>query len=111
MDRRALAVILIGALTVGLVIGVVTWSQHEGGQRVVIRHSDRRACQFVDRAVMTYSPADRATLLGRAERTAVPDGEIHTAVSEAIRADEAGEWLAADAQPLVQACHEQRAEG
>ena len=110
MDRSALVAILIGALGVALVIGGVTWSQHEEGQEVVIRHSDRRACQFVHRAVMTYSPADRATLLGRAERMAVPDGEVHAAVSKAIRADDAGEWLAADARALVQACPE-RAEG
>lgn len=104
MDRRAFAVTLLGAVAVALVLGLaVAWLQLRNEEPTMGR-SDGRACQLVEKAVMVYGPADRARLLRSAERSAVPGGEVHHAVSDAIATDEAGGWYAPDAQKLLQAC-------
>jgi hypothetical protein len=84
-------------------IGLVVWLQGPD-ERSTVRPSDVRACQFIDRAVMTPYPQDRTRFLRKAEHASVPTGQVHEAIVRALQTDEAGDWYSPAAQKLLQAC-------
>jgi hypothetical protein len=105
MEGRTLGFIIGVVVLLAAAIGATVWLQRSSDEAASVSpRSDDRAYQYFHRAVMTPYPADRRRLLRKAESAAVPRGDIHGAVLEAIKADLGGDWYAPAAQKVLAAC-------